>query len=211
MEEEDRYADIPVLPERVPVQMPQLPAGIQISTIEQFRACSDPIRVKILGIIQNQPATAKQLAEQLGATPGAIGHHLRLLEEHGLAQVIARRLVRGVVAKYYTRTARMFYFELSPELVGESTVDMHIIQSAWNELAAALPPHPDGDTHHVAFPHARLSPERARYYAGRLNALLDELMEEPLDEDGLVYGVCVAMFVAPEYLQVAPPAPTNEE
>jgi DNA-binding transcriptional ArsR family regulator len=210
-EDEDRYADVPVLPERVPVRMIELPASIRITTIEQFRACSDPMRAQILGIIQTQPATAKQIAERLNATPGAIGHHLRLLEEHGLAQVIARRLIRGVVAKYYTRTARIFDFDLLPELVGEVSVNLHIVRRAWSELAEARD---SGtiDSHQTAsFPHARLSQERAQHYADRLRDLVNDLLHEPVIDDGIVYGICIAMFPAPAYLQAVQASPPEEE
>src|SRR5690348_11719126 len=110
---------IPVLPEDVPVTMPELPTQVSITTFEQFKAVSEPVRSRILGIIQNQPATAKQLANRLEATPGAIGHHLRVLEEAGLAQVVARRLVRGIVANYYTRTARIFTYDLPRDVKGQ--------------------------------------------------------------------------------------------
>ncbi|MCL5999762.1 MAG: hypothetical protein M1546_27420, partial [Chloroflexi bacterium] len=55
----------PVLPEGVPVDMPNLPPKRIINTLQQFKAISDPLRSKILGVIQNQPATAKQLATRL--------------------------------------------------------------------------------------------------------------------------------------------------
>src|SRR5262245_26610582 len=64
-DERDPYADLPLLPESVPVQMPDLPPRLAITTLEQFRAVSDPVRSRILGIIQNQPATAKQIAQRL--------------------------------------------------------------------------------------------------------------------------------------------------
>ena len=70
---------IPLLPDDIPVTMPELPVRFVINTMQQFKAISDPVRSRILGIIQNQPATAKQIADRLGATPGAIGHHLHVL------------------------------------------------------------------------------------------------------------------------------------
>src|SRR5262245_15794970 len=125
---------IPVLPGEVPVTMPDLPFKRIINSEQQFKAISDPIRSRILGIIQNQPATAKQIASQLGATPGAIGHHLRVLEEAGLAQVVARRLIRGIVANYYTRTARIFTYDLPSEVVGGAAVALNIVTVARDEL-----------------------------------------------------------------------------
>jgi len=83
----------------LPVTMPELPQSVSITSLQQFKAISDRTRSRILGIIQNQPATAKQIAGRLCASPGAIGHHLHVLEAAGLAKVVARRLVRGIVRK----------------------------------------------------------------------------------------------------------------
>src|SRR5258708_13783624 len=103
---------IPFLSGDVPVTMPELPVQLVINTVQQFKAISDPVRSRILGIIQNQPATARQIADRLGASPGAIGHHLHVLEAAGLARIVARRITRGIVANYYTRTARIFISHL---------------------------------------------------------------------------------------------------
>src|SRR5438874_4598400 len=104
--------------------MPELPREFMISTEQQFKAIADPTRTRILGIIQNQPATAKQIADRLKVPPGTIGHHLQVLEEAGLAKVVARRLVRGIVAKYYTRTARIFAFDLPYEVDASISLDI---------------------------------------------------------------------------------------
>src|SRR5262249_30185536 len=62
------------------------------------------------------------------------------------------------------------------------------------------------------FLHFRLDLGRAQVVQERLIALLTDLEREPPDPDGQVYGVCVAMFVAPPYLQVSdPPSGTAEE
>ncbi|HXZ06172.1 MAG TPA: winged helix-turn-helix domain-containing protein, partial [Ktedonobacteraceae bacterium] len=90
MQSKDDIDSIPVLPENIPVAMPDLPVYVVISTVQQLKAISDPVRSRILGIIQNQPATAKQIADSLQASPGAIGHHMHVLEAAGLAHVVAR-------------------------------------------------------------------------------------------------------------------------
>src|SRR2546426_12752785 len=135
LKNDDDLKAVPVLPEDVPVSMPELPISITINSIQQFKAISDPTRSRILGIIQNQPATAKQIADLLGASPGAIGHHLHVLEAAGLAQVVARRLVRGIVANYYTRTARIFKYDLPREVTGDTSINLDIIARAYEELA----------------------------------------------------------------------------
>jgi DNA-binding transcriptional ArsR family regulator len=198
---------ISVLPDDIPVEMPELPPRLVIDNVQQFKAVSDSTRSRILGIIQNQPATAKQIAERLGATPGAIGHHLHVLEAAGLAKVVARRLTRGIVANYYTRTARIFDFSLSREVAGES-FGLDIFTQVRNELAEAMESEEEDALLYDGFPRIRLSPERAKYYEERLRALVDDILHEKPDPDGKVHGIFVAMFVAPPYLQ-APGASTS--
>src|SRR5574340_1044230 len=137
LQNKDDIDVIPVLPGDKPVIMPVLPAQLVINSAQQFKAVSDPIRSRILGIIQNQPATAKQIAVSLQASPGAIGHHLHVLEAAGLAQVVARRLVRGIVANYYTRTARIFKYDLPSDVKGNTSINLDIMAKAYEEQAEA--------------------------------------------------------------------------
>ena len=192
---------LPVLSGDVPVTMPELPVQLVINKVQQFKAISDPIRSRILGIIQNQPATAKQIADRLGASPGAIGHHLHVLEAAGMAQVVARRLVRGIVANYYTRTARIFKYDLPREVTGDTSINLDIMARAYEELAEA-DVNKEADIYQCSsFPHIRLSPERASYYSERLMTLVEDILHETSDPRGDVYGIFVTMFKAPAYMQ----------
>jgi DNA-binding transcriptional ArsR family regulator len=184
-----------------PVTMPTLPPTLALTTPQQVKAIADPLRARILGIIQHQPATAKQLADRLGVAPGSVGHHLQILEAAGLAQVVARRLVHGIVAKYYTRTARIFTFEVPPEVLGESSWDLELLAQAQAELAEALGTRGESACLSVGFPHMRLAPERARVYQERLEALVNVLISESPDPDGQVYGLSFLFFLASSTLQ----------
>lgn len=208
-----QYEDVAVLPADVPVTMPELPPTMTVTTLQQFKALSDPMRSKILGIVQNQPATAKQIATRLSASPGAIGHHLRVLEEAGLAKVVARRLVRGIVAKYYTRTARIFIFDLPPEAKNSESAELSVINRVRDEIIDTLKTGAQENCAVIGFPHIRLSPERAAKYRTRFEALIEELVAEPNDPNGQLYGFGIAVFLSPDYLQgsnVADSEPEDE-
>ena len=201
---------IPVLPDDVPVTMPELPARLTINSFEQFKAISEPVRSRILGVIQNQPATAKQLATRLGITPGAIGHHLHVLEDAGLAKIVARRLVRGIVANYYSRTARIFSYNFPKDVTGNRAASLEIMNTAHDEMAEADATIHDDPYRSDSFAHIRLSPERARYYAERLDALVEDVLHETPDPDGKVYGIFVAMFMSPPYMQGPGTTPASD-
>jgi DNA-binding transcriptional ArsR family regulator len=203
--ETDSDEAIPVLPDDVPVAMPELPGRLVVNTMEQFRAVSDPMRSRIIGIIQQQPATAKQIAARLKASPGAIGHHLHVLEEAGLVQVVARRFVRGTVANYYTRTARLFVFDFPEEVTGGVSLNMRHVEQARDELAASLASTADDPCLGDSFLHPRLSRERAERLKERLDALVEDVLSEPPDPEGEVYSLYMLLFKSPDYLQVKPP------
>jgi len=196
-----------------PVANPELPPSLTLTTAEQYKAIADPLRVRILDVIQHQPATAKQIADRLGKAPGTIGYQLRVLEAAGLARIVARRLVNGIVAKYYARTARIFLADFPHDIVAADRAELTRLRRAYGELAEALsgPPAegvgaPAGArVLGIEFFHVRLAPARAGAYRERLAALLDEMAAEPPDPEGAVYGVCSALFVAPPHLQAHGP------
>ncbi|MBL8094207.1 MAG: winged helix-turn-helix transcriptional regulator [Anaerolineales bacterium] len=192
----------PILPAREPVVMPKLPPSVEIKTLAQQRAVSDPIRSRILGVLQNVPATAKQLAERLSSTPGAIGHHLKLLERHGLVQIVARRQMRGIVANYYARTGRILNFNAPMQA---SDLDQaNILTTARNELAEMMAeprPWAEDEVHVMAYPHIQLSARKAAALGRRLDRLITDLIATPNEPGEPLYGIAIGMFRAPEYLQ----------
>lgn len=209
---------LPLLSDDVPVTMPDLPSRLTISTEQQFKAISDMVRSRILGVIQHQPLTAKQIAQRLQATPGAIGHHLHVLEEAGLVKVVARRITRGIVASYYTRSARIYDYDLPSEVRGLPSISLDFIARAQAELIDSIVSYTeDEEARYEAFPHVRLSAEKARQYRQRFTQLIDELIDEEPDPRGDVYGVFFGFFKSPPYMQVnvtleeAPPEDQGED
>lgn len=202
-----------LLPEDGPVTMPELPPTMRVYTVQHFKALGDPTRERILSIIKHEPLTAKQLGERLNIPPGTVSHHLQVLETAGLAQVVARRLIRGIVAKYYTRTARLLQFDFPPEVTPRMGSVLKFLTDARDELADALIAEekssgenallddPENVSCSTGFPHARLSRERASEFHRRLSDLLYEFATAAPDPEGQVYALSTAFFVAPPYLQ----------
>ncbi|HEX5440318.1 MAG TPA: winged helix-turn-helix domain-containing protein [Ktedonobacterales bacterium] len=190
-----------VLPEDAPVAMPALPLSLDVDTPQQMKALADPVRHRILGIIQSRPATAKQIADRLKMPPGTIGHHLQVLESAGLAKVVARRLVRGIVAKYYTRTARIFTYNFPDVVTGKVPALVRFLTDARDELAETLVDSGPEALVKTAFPHARLTAERHAYFERRLMDVVDEFIAEPPTGEGTVFSLSIALFQSPPYLQ----------
>ncbi len=75
----------------------------------QFKALSNPERVRILALLIERPGTAKQVADWVGQTRGRVHYHVKELEKTGLVEIVARVERGGVVEKYYRAVARNFY------------------------------------------------------------------------------------------------------
>lgn len=202
--EEWSEAEAPLLPEDVPVEMPRLPLMLTLTRPDQFKAFGDPVRTRILGIIQQRPATAKQIAAILDTPPGTIGHHLQVLEAAGLARVAARRLIRGIVAKYYTRTARIFDFDPESSRDQDAAATVDFLGQARDELAESLAAYGRTASLTCGYPRVRLTAAQAKDYAQRLSTLMDEFMAEEPDTGGTVYSFAGALFVAPPFVQGTP-------
>jgi len=191
--------------QEAPVVMPDLPTTLVLSTAQQMKACADPTRSRILGIIQHHPATATQLAQLLEVAPSRVSYHLQVLEAAGMVQVVARRLVRGIVAKYYTRTARNFLFTAPPEIAGEAGDELvlGLLTNAHDELREALAASGERSVLNAGFPHTRLTQEDAHHFFERLEALVQDFMNHTPDSRGQVYALSFAYFLAPPSWQAA--------
>lgn len=70
-------------------QSPQKPAEPQLRKLDahSLRGLAHPLRIRLLGNLRlHGPATASQLAEQLGESSGATSYHLRQLAAYGFVE-----------------------------------------------------------------------------------------------------------------------------
>lgn len=69
----------------------------------------DPMRREMLRLLAHREMTENQLAESLGLSNAAIGHHLKILKQSGLIRIARRRIEKhGIVQKFYETNA-LFY------------------------------------------------------------------------------------------------------
>ncbi len=70
------------------------------------KALAHPLRVQILGVLEERVASPSDLAEELGAPLGNVSYHVRTLAELGLLKLVRRRTRRGAVEHYYQARGR---------------------------------------------------------------------------------------------------------
>lgn len=74
----------------------------------QLEAIADSRRLGILRMLMHRPATLTQIGERIGKHPAWVRHHLCVLVDAGLAELVEERVVRNYTEKYYGATANAF-------------------------------------------------------------------------------------------------------
>ncbi len=66
------------------------------------RVLSDPTRIRILEILEEQgEANTTQLAEALGVSKATVSHHMKILQNAGIVEVVRTEGGSGIPKKYY--------------------------------------------------------------------------------------------------------------
>src|SRR5690349_22657435 len=81
----------------------------ELTRPDQVKALGHPLRNTILGLLHERAATVTELAGAVERPKSTVAHHVNVLAEAGLLQVVRTRRVRAIDERFYGRTARMFY------------------------------------------------------------------------------------------------------
>jgi DNA-binding transcriptional ArsR family regulator len=156
----------------------------------QVRAIGHPVRTSILGLLHERAATVSELAVALGRPKSTVAHHVKVLTEAGLLQVVRTRRVRALEERFYGRTARMFYVSVERSADGEEMPrDFNDFEVAARESEAA---YRDGKLWGF-IRHARIAEEQAAAFWERMAALVDEFDRLPRSGDTM-YGFAVGVY-----------------
>lgn len=152
---------------------------------EQLKALADGTRSKILRILQDGPASAKQLSQMLDMTHGKVGHHMKVLRDAGLIEVVETRPVRALTEKFYGLT----YDRLTMDESAGDRLQFLFAQAA----REALPTRDQQFDPPGQFVTMRLDPDKASEVNRRLRELVEEVMssERP---GGQPFGLVVSLF-----------------
>ena len=78
--------------------------------LEQVRALSHPLRIRLVELFAQRPMTTMQAAELLGEPPTKLYHHVAALERAGLVELRETRQNRGttVLSEADTKTVKLW-------------------------------------------------------------------------------------------------------
>lgn len=76
-----------------------------LSSFDQLKLIADPRRLRILKSLMAHQASLTMLGMELGEHPAWVRHHLKVLEEAGLVELVETHVTAGVVEKIYRASA----------------------------------------------------------------------------------------------------------
>ena len=163
---------------------------IALTEPSQVKAIGHPVRTTILGLLHERAATVTELATALGRPKSTIAHHVKVLAEAGLVQVVRTRRVRAIEERFYGRTARMFYVgvERGPE-GDEMPLDFNDFEVAAQESAAAF----QAGKLWGFVRHARISETQASEFWERMATLVEEFDQLPRSGETM-YGFAIGVY-----------------
>ena len=198
-----------------------------LDDLEQLKALSDPLRLRILEALCGPPRTTKQVADRLGEKPTRLYHHVDALEAAGLIHLVHTRPKRGTLEKYFQAVARQFradpsIFPQSGDVATDSSwqiLGSQLLEGAaadLRRLATTASPDPkdeedEKDEERFEAMVARIkvctSAERLMEIYRRLEELLTELAEDAESENLEPEDVQRFDFVLALYPEVQTPDP----
>jgi DNA-binding transcriptional ArsR family regulator len=204
-DDNDEDRDQPTTDETSGLDYP-LADTVHAGTPERMKALGDRVRLTILDLVLERAMTVTELAERLGRPRGSVAHHVNVLVDAGLLQVVRVRRVRAVDERFYGRVARTIVFPGVPgelPFVRDAIADADYARMEAAEAAETGGANPDqfcggGFTYR----HARIPAARANEFAERLQELALEFVAEPRSGN-VEYAMYVGVF--PTTRRVAPP------
>jgi DNA-binding transcriptional ArsR family regulator len=168
----------------------ELADRVALTRPSQVKAIGHPVRTTILGLLHERAATVTELASALDRPKSTVAHHVKVLTEAGLVQVVRTRRVRAIEERFYGRTARMFYVGVERGPEGDTMPrDFNDFEVAAGESAAAY----EHGKLWGFVRHARITEEQASEFWGRMAELVAEFDRLPRAGE-TVYGFAVGVY-----------------
>jgi DNA-binding transcriptional ArsR family regulator len=115
-------------------------AEIDTSAAARLKAASDPMRIRMGLLMLDDGRTVKELAETLDVPPTRLYYHMKILERHGLVEVVERRMVSGIEERRYRAVAAAWAFgpEMEPSTAEFAVVTRAVLGAVQGEIEVVL-------------------------------------------------------------------------
>lgn len=159
----------------------------EVSEPAQLKVFTDPLRIRVLNVLEQREATNQQVADSLGEPTAKVLYHVRFLTEAGLIRLVRTEVKGGNVEKYYRAIALAYV--LTPARAGMPEFELGatsaVLEAVRHEAVASLAKWPEQESLVQRRP-GYLDPARLEEFRERLESLLEEYWkeDESLDADG---------------------------
>lgn len=177
----------------------ELADTVVADTPARLKALGDPLRVLLLDLVLERAMSVTELAERVQRPRGSVAHHVALLVETGLMQVVRTRRVRATTERFYGRTGRTIRF---PDAVFDGDLPFLADARAMADVAAMASESLPG---FFTLRSVRIPEARAAEFAERLEALSLEFSDLPRG-GRREFALLVGLFATNR-----PVAPADEE
>lgn len=151
----------------------------EVSQPAQLKVFTDPLRIRVLNVLEQREATNQQVADSLGEPTAKVLYHVRFLIDAGLIRLVRTEVKGGNVEKYYRSIA--LAFTLSPAREGMPEFELGatnaVLEAVRHEAVASLARWPEQESLVERRP-GRLDSKRVEEFRRRLGELLDEFWTE---------------------------------
>jgi DNA-binding transcriptional ArsR family regulator len=174
---------------------------LPIDTPERMRAIADPVRTLIADLVLERAMSVTELAARVGRARGTVAHHVDVLCDTGLLQVVGTRKVRAIEERFYGRTARTYMF---PAHDGD---DLPFVEEARDQWDRAR--HDAEEIGGFTLRHARIPTERAKEFWVRIEHLAVEFTQSSREGD-VEYAFYAGVFPTNRPVAPRPPRPKRK-
>jgi DNA-binding transcriptional ArsR family regulator len=153
----------------------------EIETVEQLRAISDALRIRIMNVLEKQPMTATQVGEELDMPAAKVHYHVRELEKVGLLELVETREKGGILEKYYQpiahdiRINKTLLFSKTDETQAAFRELLDQISNGYLRAVRQALANDDPDIHHglgIHLEHLYLTDDELRNLSVQINELI---------------------------------------
>ena len=93
---------------------------IMLANYDVFKALNDPIRGKIVQLLHKKQSNVEQITRRLKKfgykkAVTTIRHHVEILKDSGLIEIVKIEEARGAITKYYGSSTKLLDFTLPPD------------------------------------------------------------------------------------------------
>jgi DNA-binding transcriptional ArsR family regulator len=145
------------------------------------KAYAHPLRIEIMGLLDNRVASPRQLATEMGASLPTTSYHVRQLASMKLIKLVKRRQTRGSIEHFYTASVRpRMYDEIwsrIPSIVKRAIIGGRLSQLGNEVFAAAEVGGFDQDEIHLTRTRMTLTREGWEEASQHLAAVLERFDE----------------------------------